>query len=586
MMDVNASVSESVGAGKAWPDWSAALFDASRLPFSRRGSFLSVSQLEDGAHWLRNLRGGDEHTDVGRLFKLVPLDAQGLPARGAWIIEPDQLRFEGPGGALALAFADGDTLALRGHGFGLRLSLKSKHYDYAQRLADAVHISCATQDLSARVALTLGELQLSAPWQGQKAERILLDLKPDGDGLLAGALHVYRVQPARRDVAQFDAARQGAASDFQAWLAQTMDVAPGLQAGRLLAAYITWSCLVPAEGQLQHPAMYMSKNWMTNIWSWDHCFNALALGTQQAELAWQQLALLFGHQHASGRLPDFVNDRYAYWRFTKPPVHGWTIAQLRRMAPQAWGPARCAQAYQWLQAQLHSWMPADDQGLPAYDHGNDAGWDNATVFLQGTPLQSPDLSALLVTQMDELAALAEALDRPAAAAQWQARADALTARLLQQLWTGTRFVARRADGAAVDAGDSLIAFVPLLLGPRLPAALREPLLAELMAPGRFLTDHGLATESLRSPHYRDDGYWRGPIWAPTMLLFVSAMDRCGRADLGDELARRFTAMAARSGMAENFDARSGAGLRDPAFTWTSSVFLLLGHRLAHRPSPP
>ena len=67
-----------------------------------------------------------------------------------------------------------------------------------------------------------------------------------------------------------------------------------------------------------------------------------------------------------------------------------------------------------------------------------------------------------------------------------------------------------------------------------------------------------------------------------MLLFVDAMDRCGRADLGDELARRYTAMAARSGMAENFDAQTGAGLRDPAFTWTSSVFLLLGQRLLSR----
>jgi len=28
-------------------------------------------------------------------------------------------------------------------------------------------------------------------------------------------------------------------------------------------------------------------------------------------------------------------------------------------------------------------------------------------------------------------------------------------------------------------------------------------------------------------------------------------------------------------MAENFDARTAQGLCDPAFTWTSSVFLLL-----------
>jgi len=34
------------------------------------------------------------------------------------------------------------------------------------------------------------------------------------------------------------------------------------------------------------------------------------------------------------------------------------------------------------------------------------------------------------------------------------------------------------------------------------------------------------------------------------------------------------------GMAENFDPFSGKGLVDPAFTWTSSVFLLLAEQFA------
>ena len=70
---------------------------------------------------------------------------------------------------------------------------------------------------------------------------------------------------------------------------------------------------------LTRPAIYMSKNWMTNIWSWDHCFVALAL---PPDLAWQQMAVIFAAQHPSGRLPDYLNDRFALWAFTKPPVHG------------------------------------------------------------------------------------------------------------------------------------------------------------------------------------------------------------------------------------------------------------------------
>ncbi|MBT9492777.1 MAG: hypothetical protein IV107_10610 [Paucibacter sp.] len=551
------------------------------VPFSRRESWFCVSWLpEDQAFWLRHLRGGDEHTDLGRLFRLTPIDAAGQPLQGQWALRPEALSFRCEQGCLELAFADADTLALTASGLGLRLSLQSKRYDYAQRLPGAVHISCAAQDLSARLTLGEGELQLDAPWQGQRAERIHCELRPSEQGHMTAALHLYRVRPLRLDRAEFEAARSAAAADFAAWLALTLGLTPELEPARELAAYITWSCLVPAEGQLAYPAMYMSKNWMTNIWSWDHCFNALALGAAQPELAWQQLALLFVHQHSSGRLPDFVNDRYAYWRFTKPPVHGWTVAQLRRMAPAAWPRKRCAQAYDWLAAQADSWLDELGEGLPAYDHGNDAGWDNATTFLPGTPLQSPDLSSFLVLQMEELAALAELLDRQDEAQSWRQRADALCERLLARLWDGERFIAICDGGLEPAPGaDSLIAFLPLLLGQRLSEQQRQILLQGLLEPGRFLTPHGLATESQRSPFYQADGYWRGPIWAPTTLLFVDALDRCGRADLGDELARRFTAMAARSGLAENYDAQSGAGLRDPAFTWTSSVFLLLGQRL-------
>ena len=46
--------------------------------------------------------------------------------------------------------------------------------------------------------------------------------------------------------------------------------------------------------------MYMSKNWMTNIWSWDNCFNAMALVRHQPELAWDQFMIfLTGRMRAA-----------------------------------------------------------------------------------------------------------------------------------------------------------------------------------------------------------------------------------------------------------------------------------------------
>jgi len=43
------------------------------------------------------------------------------------------------------------------------------------------------------------------------------------------------------------------------------------------------------------------------------------------------------------------------------------------------------------------------------------------------------------------------------------------------------------------------------------------------------------------------------------------------------VARRFCDLAKQSGFAENYNARTGEPLRDHAYTWTSSVFLILAH---------
>jgi len=54
-------------------------------------------------------------------------------------------------------------------------------------------------------------------------------------------------------------------------------VAAPYQAGARLAAYLLWSNLVDPQGYLKRTAMFMSKNLMVGIWSWDHGFNAMAL---------------------------------------------------------------------------------------------------------------------------------------------------------------------------------------------------------------------------------------------------------------------------------------------------------------------
>jgi hypothetical protein len=63
------------------------------------------------------------------------------------------------------------------------------------------------------------------------------------------------------------------------------------------------------------------------------------------------------------------------------------------------------------------------------------------------------------------------------------------------------------------------------------------------------------------------------------MLLVEGLDAAGEHALARKVRENFCRMAQGSGMYENFDAITGEGLRDPAYTWTSSVYLIFAHQL-------
>jgi glycogen debranching enzyme len=240
--------------------------------------------------------------------------------------------------------------------------------------------------------------------------------------------------------------------------------------------------------------------------------------------------------------------------------------------------------YQQLEAWTSFWLVhrrAPGQSLAHYEHGNDSGWDNATVFGGRGVVQSPDLAAFLVAQMRELARLAREAGDPAGAARWAGEAGTMSAALLAELWNGSRFTSRAVGGEQrVTAG--LLEHMPIVLGRDLPRDVHENVTA---AVAEHLTPVGLATERPDSPFYEADGYWRGPVWAPATVLIEDGLRRGGATELADVISTRFRAACEKSGFAENFDALTGEGLRDRAYTWTASAYLLLAGDAERRADP-
>jgi putative isomerase len=563
-------------------------FDLRNVPFSRFGSYMAFSHLAaqpgmDEGLYLRTVHGG---VSSQILFRIEVLDGDtAIP-----FIEdasPTVLRLVTSKGSIELCFAESKVIRVHGDNIGLqmtRMPLPTHEgwvYDTATQLGDrcwSVNIRTALR----QYALTAihGDVLVDAPWSDLFNEHIRIAFHPSASGHLECAIEEFHSSWQRRDYADdFDACVHGVSDDFACWESQQVDLSEDFSDARRMAAYVNWSCVVAPEGRLTRPAMYMSKNWMDNIWSWDHCFNALSLVLKNPELAWDQFMVMFDAQDEFGALPDYINDIEVVWNFVKPPIHGWTLKRMLERTDFL-NTEHLFEAYAPLSRWTNWWLTyrdADGDGLPEYHHGNDSGCDNDTVFAGGVPVESPDLAAFLVIQMDVLAEIADRLGKPSEAGEWRQRADELLERLLSAFWRGDHFVARCARSHDEIDVESLLLYLPILLGPRLPDNVRRHLITGLTQRDRFLTEYGLATESVSSPDYQADGYWRGPIWAPSTMLLVDGLNAVGEVEFARELSKRFCAMVARSGMAENFDALSGDGLRDRAYSWTSSVFLVLGH---------
>ncbi|MGG1638384.1 amylo-alpha-1,6-glucosidase [Paenibacillus sp. NRS-1760] len=561
-------------------------FDLSIVPFSRRETFLAISILPEAKDrqqglYMRTVRGGDDK--FGEAFHIDMLDESGQSVSFLSKASPERIQLTSKRGLTAeICISDSRTFRVRANGCGIRLTFRTAAYDYAyQASPSSWEVNSFTHECRFMLTALVGELRMEVPWDKIKSSYVIANFLPDNNsGKLEFAIEEFRtILEPRMAWEPFDDVVKQVKEEFNLWLDNSLTLPLRWEESRVLAAYITWSCLVPAEGCLTRPAMYMSKNWMTNIWSWDHCFNAMGLVRHDPKLAWDQFMIFFDRQDESGLIPDFINDKYELWNCNKPPIHGWTLAWMMARTDFI-KEAQLQEVYGPLSKWTKWWFnyrDGDSDGIPQYNHGNDSGWDNSTAFNNGIPVESPDLAAFLILQAELLAEIAERLGHVEEAVEWRKLAEGTMKKMISHFWKNGQFTACRSGTHELSEGDSLLLFVPIILGKRLPEHIRTALLEGLRDENRFLTANGWATESVNSPFYSADGYWRGPIWAPSTMILVEGAAAAGDLELAEMVSRRFCAMLDRSGMAENFDAMTGQGLRDRAFTWTSSVFLILGN---------
>lgn len=470
-----------------------------------------------------------------------------------------------------------DSVHFRAQGTALRFRAPISLYVNA---SPAGENRCAVTSFPANLKMgietTRGSLKLDAPWGSHQCEYITVELLPDETGRVEGVIECFTSTWSARERWAVDELAASSRAEFDAFASKLPPVAEkALEPVYREAGFVCWSNTVRPRGNFRRPAIVMSKHTMSNVWPWDNCFNAMALCDSHPELAWDQIRVVTDHQDRWGALPDGINPNQVQWTFCKSPVYGYSYRYFLEHNPGFFAePARLAEGYEIISRLSNWWLNTrrlPDRPLVYMAHGNE-GFDTSTMFIEGCPLEGPDVNAYLCDQTDALSTMAEKLGKPDESAAWREVSDDLLENLVSDLWNPElgQFVSRRYDGKEVRC-DSSQMLIPIILGKRLP----EPVIASLLERVRaFVTPHGLATELPTSPYYEPDGHCRGSIWAPPTFFIGNGCRAVGHAELADEIERKYLAMLSKEGFYECFDALEGTAQRELAYSWTANVFMM------------
>lgn len=552
-----------------------------KVPFSRYGSYLAFSQKDGCRNIDMRILYGGKWNDPYTLFRLFPVK-EGKVLSFEVEASPWLLVMKTTEGNIEIYVKGSEGAVIRGNGVSLLLEPADERMVQETVAYDSISLNfhyknidtwCYMQTIAGSIAKE----------EATEVERILI--QPQGQTFTLYLETSLEQKAFAAPTLDMKSDIRQTKTEYTEWAQAFGEWPQKYAASAEIALYLLWSSVVAPKGYITRNALLMSKSRMHYIWSWDHCFNALALIDYHPGLAWDQLMVLLDNQMENGALPDRIGAKNSYKGSTKPPIHGWCAQKIldTGFEPEKMELEAC---YKKLTQWTEWWFRErddDKDGICQYNKGVESGWDNGSTFDEALPVESPDLSAFLLLQMSFLENLAEKLGKNEEAKEWRVRYHQLMDAFLNQLWTDDGFVTVYGPEHRVVNSQSFLNHIPIVLGEQLPKQYFDKLVKMIEREGHFLTPKGIATESLESGKYKKTTqdwkgsvYWRGCIWAPVIYLVADGLRRGGAMELVKEISRRYCEMLNNSdGFYENYDAVSGVGYDDPGYSWTVCVFTML-----------
>lgn len=583
---------------------SQSFLDLAKVPFSKKNSYLSILNKQDGEDINRgktdelylsrtwNNSCALKHADLIRLSLLH--DGKEVPYE--YNAQPSILRLECEYGYVEFCISPNDTFRFRGKGVTLRcFAIMGGHEGSVSRQDGTWEISFSMiGKFLFNPVKGIMKASGGLNWMYQTPEPLTIEFSAEADSLFEGAVHTYlsNGQKAIR-YEDFDKVVRENKEDYENWDAKYPEVDEEFQDTRRMATYIIWSHIMAPYGKMTAEMVYMSRNSLADAFGWQQSYQAMAV-YRDVKQAWDFLCNMFEYQLVDGQIPDWINDYCSTYLTCKPPFQGFAYDWLWNHADME---ALSVEDYARLYYPLARWAgwwfnyrDSDNDDIPQYSHPDESGWDDGSIFSKGVPVESPDLCAFLILMTEALGKTAEKIGRLSDARHWFKCSEKLLKDMLEELWDGEHFVAKLSGSHEVVESQCIALYQPIILGKRLPADVLSKLIRDLGDEKGYLRDHGLTSEHPDSPMFELlNGFCRGVVVSPVQLMMTVGIKNAGDDALARRIAYRFCKKVARDGfslchfpydseelvIAPSEKARNFVSDMSLDTSWTAAIFLIL-----------
>jgi hypothetical protein len=507
------------------------------------------------------------------LVDIVPI-YKGEPLPYTYTATPSHLRLDTEKGSVRVVIDTEKTMRIDGKGVGVRLYVKLPFMSMmsAQRLPSGV-VDYNLRSVYAGGGVFFfkdlkGEITLDSKFDPalNGPEYIKAEFIPDENGVFEVA--AYSMSPDEWGYIEYqdiDACIGGAEREFADFLAKLSDVGARWQGLKELSAYAMWisrqaKSSTPILPTLKSDMIYadMMREGQARAYEQPLYSMAFADADEAARLLGNNLVHM-----QNGMLPAEISDSMPNFR-AFPPTFGVAALRLLEIAEgklqkssteALYGPL--AEHYDWW---IRSHSLAKDR--LSYNTRDEYGFAASSYSVLPFPLETPDLYAYMILYAEALSKLSE-LAGDGKKDEWAAASVRLLDTLLT-LWDGERFVCRGAISGRRYASDSLLAYLPVMLGRRLPPEILGALVEQLGGGETFLSEYGFRSESRKSGAFGAAAPGRGAVDAALQMLVTGGLFDAGATELAAHAAARLLAAMEEFGARDSIASEGAQPVRRPA----------------------